>query len=159
MQARGHFLPLRSLILPTRQIGVRKGQKWAFRVHHSTTFFSAFSCRRNAAFCPCNPGFCPFWFSPFDVFFASHPLFFWGERYVLSPLTETLRFFERAQRSPASAGKPLFFFSGERNVFSSPWSSFLFRGRRQLPQAGEVRRPPGPACVCGWFAYSFLPAT
>ena len=26
----------------------------------------------------------------------------------------------------------------------------LFRGRRQLPQAGEVRRPPGPACVRQW---------
>ena len=26
----------------------------------------------------------------------------------------------------------------------------LFRGRRQLPQAGEVRRPPGPACERRW---------
>ena len=26
----------------------------------------------------------------------------------------------------------------------------FFRGRRQLPQAGEVRRPPGPACVRRW---------
>ena len=139
MQARGQFLPLRSLILPTRQIGVRRGQKWAFRVHHSTTFFSAFSCRRNATFCPCNPGFCPFWFSPFDVFSL-----------------QTLCFFERARRFAATDGNPLFFrasatfsclcrktivFSGERNVFSIPRSLFLFRGRRQLPQAGEVRRP------------------
>ena len=109
--------------------------------HH---FFSAFSCRRNATFCPCNPGFCPFWFSPFDVFSL-----------------QTLCFFERARRFAATDGNPLFFrasatfsclcrktivfFSGERNVFSSPWSSFLFRGRRQLPQAGEVRRPPGAA--------------
>jgi hypothetical protein len=30
-------------------------------------------------------------------------------------------------------------------VFSIPWFLFLFRGRRQLPQAGEVRRPLGPA--------------
>ena len=28
-------------------------------------------------------------------------------------------------------------------IFSIPWFSRFFRGRRQLPQAGEVRRPPG----------------
>ena len=27
--------------------------------------------------------------------------------------------------------------------FSIPWFSYISRGRRQLPQAGEVRRPPG----------------
>ena len=26
--------------------------------------------------------------------------------------------------------------------FSIPWFSYISRGRRQLPQAGEVRRPP-----------------
>ena len=96
----------------------------------------------------------PSGFRPLMFFFASNPFFWGGERYVLPPPTETLRFLERAQRSPASAGKPLFF-SGERNVFSSPWSSFLFRGRRQLPQAGEVRRPRrarGVVEVDGWLA-------
>ena len=31
--------------------------------------------------------------------------------------------------------------------FSIPWFSYIFRGRRQLPQAGEVRRPPDVAGV------------
>ena len=35
--------------------------------------------------------------------------------------------------------------------FRSPLALTLFRGRRQLPQAGEVRRPRGPAWrACGW---------
>ena len=34
---------------------------------------------------------------------------------------------------------------------SIPWFLHFFRGRRQLPQAGEVRRPSGAAWVCGWF--------
>ena len=40
---------------------------------------------------------------------------------------------------------------------SIPWFSYIFRGRRQLPQAGEVRRPPGPAwsaCVSYVFSAS-----
>ena len=32
---------------------------------------------------------------------------------------------------------------------SIPWPLFLFRGRRQLPQAGEVRRPPGVWLLVG----------
>ena len=35
---------------------------------------------------------------------------------------------------------------------SIPWFSHFFRGRRQLPQAGEVRRPPrgGSAWAARW---------
>ena len=88
------------------------------------------------------------------TFFRFKPFIFSSERNVLPPLPETLCFFERARRSPASAGKPLFFLASAtfscllpfaHSVFSIPWSLFLFRGRRQLPQAGEVRRPLGPA--------------
>ena len=47
-------------------------------------------------------------------------------------------------RGEGQRNTPLIF---AHSVFSIPWSLFLFRGRRQLPQAGEVRRPPGPAWV------------
>ena len=33
---------------------------------------------------------------------------------------------------------------------SIPCFSMLFRGRRQLPQAGEVRRPPGRGALSLW---------
>ena len=107
MQAKCYFLPLESWILPTRQIGVRRGQKWSFRVHHSTIFF----------------------------FRRSH-------------VGETLLFALAIMDSATSCFL----------IFSRSLKKKRKRGRRQLPQAGEVRRPLGPAWVCGWFAYSFLRA-
>ena len=62
--------------------------------HH---FFSAFSCRRNATFCPCIPGFCPFWFSPFDVFF-------WRAQRFLDPLVFIS--FQGAAAAAAGRGSP-----------------------------------------------------
>ena len=39
MQAKRSFSSLQSWILPTRQMGARKGRKGAFRLHHSTSSF------------------------------------------------------------------------------------------------------------------------
>ena len=74
-------------------------------------------------------------FRPFDVIFS----------------LRTLCFLERAQRFPASVGNPSFF-RAIAMIFKAVYlllipSSrslglyFEKRGRRQLPQAGEVRRP------------------
>ena len=38
VQAKRPFSSLRSWILPTLQMGVRRGRKGVFRLHHSTTF-------------------------------------------------------------------------------------------------------------------------
>ena len=83
-------------------------------------------------------------FRPFDVIFSFR----------------TCCFFERTQRFPASVGNPSFF-RAIAMIFKAVYillipSSrslglyFEKRGRRQLPQAGEVRRPPGPACGARW---------
>ena len=68
------------------------------------------------------------------TFFRFKPFVFSSERNVFPPLPETFCFFKRLQcfLSDLAFG---------HSDFSIPWSSFLFRGRRQLPQAGEVRRP------------------
>ena len=119
VQAGGHFWALRHSILPTRQMGARKGRKGAFRVHHSTTFFFRRShASETLLFALAILDSAPSGFRPL-TFFRFKPFVFSSARDVLPPLTETLRFLERAQRSPASAGKPLFF-SGERNVFLPP---------------------------------------
>ena len=74
-------------------------------------------------------------FRPFDVLFS----------------LRTLCFFERTQRFPASVGNPSFFqviavifkaiYLLLIRISRSLGLYFEKRGRRQLPQAGEVRRP------------------
>ena len=73
-------------------------------------------------------------FRPLTFSFRFKPFASSNERNVFPPLSETLRFVERLQC----------FFSDvpfAHSDFSIPWSSFLFRGRRQLPQAGESAAP------------------
>ena len=50
------------------------------------------------------------------------------------------RIFSKIMLSPAP----------ERVFLHLMFVNAFLRGRRQLPQAGEVRRPPGPACVRRW---------
>ena len=97
-------------------------------------FFSAFSCRPNATFCPWNPGFCQLgklgfgkgknerfvcttalFFSAFScrrnaTFCPCNPGFcpFWFSPFDVFSL-QTLCFFERARRFAATDGNPSFF--------------------------------------------------
>ena len=53
---------------------------------------------------------------------------------------------------PSRGGLNVYFFDAEYFFLppllsSIPWFSHFFRGRRQLPQAGEVRRPRRAAGV------------
>ena len=117
--------------------GVREKRRTArwLSTSFEPPFISSCFAYNITSFPPWIHGFCYLCFSPFyRSLFASNPL-----------CLRTSATFSRLCRKP-------FVFSSDCDLFlidlpfahsdfSIPWSLFLFRGRRQLPQAGEVRRP------------------
>ena len=78
-------------------------------------------------------------------------LFFDSFSYALVSMVENEAFWGLRALVPVSHAGETYFSLLEiidsATSAGDPLVSQLLRGRRQLPQAGEVRRPPGPACV------------
>ena len=104
-------------------------------------FFSAFSCRRNATFCHCIPGFCPFWLSPFDVQF-------WRAQRFLDPLVFIS--FQGAAAAAAGRGSPPPR-RGRAWVCGWFYTLYCLRRGKSKREAGGWRgpssQPPRPRCA------------